>query len=91
MPTTQAPTKPKVNHTLLIQDVSVGENHAALMPFPEEGLMKVKDVLMYIRVGRSTWLGWVKDGIAPQPRVIGFNTFWDAQAVRQFIKGEVQS
>jgi len=89
MPTTQAQT-PKVNHALVIQSVTIGENKAALMPFPEEGLMKVKDVLMYIRVSKATWFDWVKRGIAPQPRKIGFNTFWDAQAVRQFIKGEVQ-
>jgi len=84
------PQSPKVRHTLLIQDVTVGDNKAALMPFPEEGLMKAKDVLMYIRCSAATWHAWVKSGVAPQPRKIGFNTFWDAREVRQFIKGEVQ-
>jgi len=85
----QSDTKPKVKHLLLIQDVTVGDTKAALMPFPEVGLLKVKDVLMYVRVSPATWFGWVKKGVAPAPRKIGSNTFWDAQAVRQFIQGEV--
>jgi len=86
----QAARKEKVTHMLVVNAVSVGENKAALMPFPEEGLMKAKDVLMYIRCSAATWHAWVKAGVAPQPRKIGFNTFWDAREVRQFIRGEVQ-
>ena len=57
-----------------------------LLPLPEEGLLRVKDVLKYISVSRATWLSWVKTGLAPASIKIGCNTFWDAQEVRQFIK-----
>jgi len=58
---------------------------APILPLPEDGLMRVKDVMQYIRVGRTTWHEWVKSGFAPQPVKIGCNTFWRCRDLRRFI------
>jgi len=57
-----------------------------VLSLPEEGLLQLKDILRYIKVGRSTWWKWVKEGIAPPPtRKIGAATFWRASDIRDFI------
>ncbi len=59
------------------------------LPLPEDGLLQLKDVLQYIKVGKSTWWKWVGSGIAPQPsRKIGAVTFWRASDIRAFIMDE---
>jgi len=56
------------------------------LPLPEDGLLQLKDVLQFIKVGKSTWWKWVNKGIAPQPnRKIGAVTFWRASDIRKFI------
>lgn len=35
--------------------------------FPETGFLRIKDVLKFIPVGKSTWWAGVKEGKYPQP------------------------
>jgi len=63
----------------------MGEVDIPLLPLPEDGLLKAKDVLQYIRVGKSTWFKWVSEGFAPPAIKIGCNTFWRCRDLRVFI------
>jgi len=58
--------------------------HYAL-PLPEDGLLQLKDVLQFIKVGKSTWWNWVHKGIAPKPKKVGSMTLWRASDIRLFI------
>jgi len=62
-----------------------------ILALPEDGLLKANDVIEFIRVGKSTWFTWVREGIAPQPVKIGCNTFWRAREIRAFIDGSFQN
>ena len=53
---------------------------------PEIGYIRVKEVLRYIPVSKSTWWAGVKSGRYPKPVKLGpRTTAWDVQDIRNFI------
>lgn len=53
---------------------------------PETGYIRVKDVLRYIPVSKSTWWAGVKSGRYPKPVKLGpRTTAWHVQDIRNFI------
>jgi prophage regulatory protein len=53
---------------------------------PETGYIRVKDVLRYIPVSKSTWWAGVKSGRYPKPIKLGpRTTAWHVQDIRNFI------
>jgi len=55
-------------------------------PIPEQGFLRLKQVLQIIPVGKSTWWAGVKSGRFPQPTKLGpKTTVWSASSIREFI------
>ena len=52
-------------------------------------LLRLKQVLEIIPVGRSTFLGWVADSKAPAPIKLGNCTFWKYSDLIDFIESQV--
>ena len=51
-------------------------------------LMRLKDILQVIPVGRSTWWLWVSQGKAPAPIKLGERvTCWHSADIEDFIEG----
>ncbi|MDX8401828.1 MAG: hypothetical protein R8K47_04285 [Mariprofundaceae bacterium] len=67
----------------VIDDNRRSETSASL---PDQGLVQLKEVLDAIRVSRTTWWRWVKDGLAPQPVKIGSVTLWRTSELKKFIE-----
>jgi prophage regulatory protein len=55
---------------------------------PETGLLRVKEVLSYVPISRSTLWLWVRSGRFPQPIKLSERvTCWRASDIRQLIEG----
>ena len=46
---------------------------SVMLELPATGLLRVRDVLQFVRVSRSSWWQGVKDGKFPQPIKLGSN------------------
>jgi predicted DNA-binding transcriptional regulator AlpA len=58
---------------------------------PETGLLRLKQVLQFIPVSRSTWLAGVKTGIFPKPLKLTPRTVtWRVEDIRAIINGGAQ-
>lgn len=56
---------------------------------PDTGYLRVKDVLRYIPVSRSTWWSGVKSGRFPKPVKLGPRiTAWRVECIRSYIQNE---
>jgi len=77
----------KPERQLIMASVNIQDVDKQMLPLPEDGLLKVNDVLKYIRASKSVWLAWVRTGVAPRPVKIGCNTFWRGRDLRLFIAG----
>lgn len=54
---------------------------------PETGYIRVKEVLRYIPVSKSTWWSGVKSGRYPKPVKLGpRTTAWRVQDIRNYIE-----
>lgn len=54
---------------------------------PNEGLVKVKDVLKVIPVGKSSWWSGVKSGRFPKPiKLSTRNVAWDVVDIRKLLQ-----
>ena len=57
-----------------------------LHTLPNQGYIRVSQLLQFIPVSRSTWWLWVKEGKAPAPIKLGPKiTAWRVQEVHEFI------
>jgi len=55
--------------------------------WPEEGLVRLPDVLQVIPVSRSTWLRGVHSGRYPSPKRIGLRAVaWDVTELRRCLE-----
>ncbi|MBL0320177.1 MAG: AlpA family phage regulatory protein [Alphaproteobacteria bacterium] len=53
---------------------------------PETGFLRVRDILKFIPVGKSTWWEGVKSGRFPKPVKLGpRTTAWRVEDIREFI------
>lgn len=68
---------PSVNKT------GVEANMSAL---PESGLLRLKQVLIFIPVSKSTFWNGVRTGRFPKPVKCGRCTFWRAEDIRQLLE-----
>lgn len=58
---------------------------------PETGYIRVKEVLRYIPVSKSTWWAGIKTGRFPKPVKLGPRvTAWHVQDIRNYINSFVQ-
>lgn len=56
---------------------------------PNDGLLRVAQVLMFIPVSRSHWWAGVRTGKYPKPRKLSERvTVWSAQQIRAIVNGE---
>lgn len=59
---------------------------ADISKLPDEGYLRLNDVLSIIPVGRSTWWAKVKSGEYPQPvKLSKRTTAWKVQDIRDLI------
>ena len=59
---------------------------------PETGLIRLKQVLQFIPVSRSTWLAGVKAGRFPKPIKLSLRTTaWKVADIRALINDDVQN
>ena len=57
------------------------------LKLPSEGFVRLRDVLRYIPVSKSTWWAGVKSGRYPRPFKISQNaTAWKVEDIRRLIK-----
>lgn len=68
--------------------VAAESTKADLIKLKIDRLLRLKEVLEIIPVGRSTWLSWVPQGIAPAPVKIGRCTFWKQSELIEFISAQ---
>lgn len=60
-----------------------------LQPFPREGLVRLKTILLYLPISASTWWSWVATGRAPVPIRLGSRTTcWAAREILRMIEGQ---
>ncbi|BAI79786.1 transcriptional regulator [Deferribacter desulfuricans SSM1] len=52
----------------------------------QEKLLRLKDVLEIIPVGRSTWYEGIKKGIFPKPIKLGRSSFWKLSDIQKLIE-----
>lgn len=58
---------------------------------PQTGLLRIKQVLRFVPVSRSTWWAGVKDGRFPKPLKLSARvTCWKAVDIRTLAEGEQQ-
>lgn len=53
---------------------------------PESGLLRLKQVLIFIPVSKSTFWNGVRTGRFPKPVKCGRCTFWRAEDIRQLLE-----
>lgn len=57
---------------------------------PNEGLLRIKQVLQFVPVSRSSWWAGCRSGKYPKPRKLSERvTVWTAAQIRDVINGEV--
>jgi len=62
-------------------------NNPQQAPMDGERLLRLRDVLQIVRVGKSTWWRWCAEGYAPRPIHLGKRTtVWRASDVQRFIE-----
>jgi len=76
----------QASHASCTDSSGMAEADAPALPLPEDGLLRVDDVLQFVRVSKTTWFGWVRSGVAPRPIKIGGSTFWRAKTLRRWIE-----
>jgi len=52
----------------------------------EEKFLRLRDVLQYIPVGRTTWYELIKQGRAPRPIKVGHMSLWKASDLQKMMK-----
>jgi predicted DNA-binding transcriptional regulator AlpA len=63
----------------------------SLSELPADGLLRVKEVLTYLPIKKSTWYDGVRRGRFPQPVRLGTRTVaWRAQDIRHLIDHGVE-
>ncbi len=59
---------------------------------PETGFLRLKQILQFIPVGKSTWWAGVKSGKYPKPIKLGAKTtVWRAEDIKAFIERLAQN
>lgn len=54
---------------------------------PEQGFLRLPQILALIPVGASSWWRWCAEGKAPKPIKLGAKTtVWDAKQVSEFME-----
>jgi len=62
-----------------------------IQELPQTGLLRIKQVLKFIPVSRSSWWAGVKTGKYPKPYKLGERTTcWKSEDVRALINGGVK-
>jgi len=62
-----------------------------LQELPQTGLLRIKQVLKFIPVSRSSWWKGVAEGKYPKATKLGERTTcWKAEDIRALINGEVR-
>ena len=62
--------------------ISVNSKFSSL---PEEGFVRMSDLIPILRVDRSTVYRWVARGEFPSPVKIGSSSFWRVETVRSWL------
>ena len=64
------------------------DNDAKLMDLSQMGLLRIKQVLQFVPVSRSSWWKGVKEGRYPQPLKLSARvTCWKATDIRRIVEG----
>ena len=68
--------------------MNLGKNDLgiSLNQFPSTGLMRMDDILQFIRIKPSTWYKWMRIGKIKQPIKIGHASLWEAEYILQVIR-----
>jgi prophage regulatory protein len=62
-----------------------------ILELPQDGLLRIKRVLQFVPVSRSTWWAGVKSGRYPRPVKLSERvTCWRAADIRRFVEGTRQ-
>ncbi|MBF0502721.1 MAG: AlpA family phage regulatory protein [Candidatus Riflebacteria bacterium] len=63
-----------------------------MRPLPEEGLVRLKQVLEYVPISKSSWWAGIKSGRYPQPIKLGpRTTAWRVQDIRALLDAKFVS
>ena len=68
-----------------------GRPNAAFLDLPNEGLVRIRQVVSVVGLSRSTWLEMVRRGEAPKPLRIGPSktlTAWRVQDIRSWLAAQ---
>ncbi|NLX50501.1 MAG: AlpA family phage regulatory protein [Deltaproteobacteria bacterium] len=62
-----------------------------IQELPQTGLLRLKQVLRFIPVSRSSWWQGVRSGKFPKPLKLGERTTcWKSEDIRALVNGEVR-
>jgi len=65
------------------------DNYEKMQDLPQTGLLRIKQVLQFVPVSRSSWWKGVKEGRYPQPVKLSQRvTCWKAADIRRIIEGK---
>ncbi|MGI6444622.1 MAG: helix-turn-helix transcriptional regulator [Candidatus Ozemobacteraceae bacterium] len=64
----------------------MSKDNAERIDLLENGLLRLKQVLLFVPVSRSTFWNGVKSGRFPKPIKNGRCTFWTAESIRTLIE-----
>jgi prophage regulatory protein len=64
------------------------DNYEKMPDLPQTGLLRIKQVLQFVPVSRSSWWKGVKEGRYPQPVKLSQRiTCWKATDIRRLVEG----
>jgi len=68
--------------------MSKDSKNPEIQELPQTGLLRIKQVLRFVPISRSSWWAGVKSGIYPQPLKLSERvTCWKAVDIRALVEG----
>jgi prophage regulatory protein len=68
--------------------MSKDSKNPEIQELPQTGLLRIKQVLRFVPISRSSWWAGVKSGIYPQPLKLSARvTCWKAGDIRSLVEG----
>jgi predicted DNA-binding transcriptional regulator AlpA len=68
--------------------MSKDSKNPEIQELPQIGLLRIKQVLRFVPISRSSWWAGVKSGIYPQPLKLSARvTCWKAVDIRSLVEG----
>ncbi len=70
----------------VLAEQEAGKKERTLGRLPEDGLLRLWEVLSFLPIKKSTWYDGIAKGIYPKPVRLGRATCWRARDIRRLIE-----